>query len=86
MKLENIFTGTELALIDSGNYKPGRAILEAKLDLIAAMQKEACAKVCDEASAKAMIEQSGPADDLVNIFLRHHAAAHQNDAAVIRAM
>lgn len=45
MNLENIFTAEELALIDSGNYKPGRAVLDAKLDLVAAMEREACAKV-----------------------------------------
>jgi hypothetical protein len=47
MNIENIFTESELALIDSGNYKPGRAVLDAKLDLVAAMEREACAKVCE---------------------------------------
>jgi hypothetical protein len=47
MKLEAIFTEQELALIDSGNYKPGRAVLDAKLDLVAAMERKACAKVCE---------------------------------------
>jgi hypothetical protein len=48
MNIENIFTVDELALIDSGNYKPGRAVLDAKLDLACAMEREACAKVCDK--------------------------------------
>ena len=47
MKIENIFTEQELALIDSGKYKPGRAVLDAKLDLVAAIEREVCAKVCD---------------------------------------
>ena len=47
MKLEDIFTADELALIDSGEYKPGRAVLDAKLDLVAAIEREACAKVCE---------------------------------------
>jgi len=47
MKLENIFTEQELAFIDSGNYKPGRAVLDAKLDLVAAVEREACAKLCE---------------------------------------
>jgi hypothetical protein len=41
MKLEAIFTEQELALIDGGNYKPGRVVLDAKLDLVAAMEREA---------------------------------------------
>lgn len=49
MKLEDIFTADELALIDSGEYKPGRAVLDAKLDLVAAIMREACAKVCEDA-------------------------------------
>jgi hypothetical protein len=48
MNIEDIFTDAELALIDSGKYMPGRAVLDAKLDLAAAMEREACAKVCDE--------------------------------------
>ena len=47
MKLEDIFTAEELALIDSGEYKPGRASLDAKLDLCAAIEREACSKVCE---------------------------------------
>ena len=47
MKIQDIFTADELALIDSGNYKPGRAVLDAKLDLAMAIEREACAKVCD---------------------------------------
>jgi hypothetical protein len=43
-----IFTDAELALIDSGKYMPGRAVLDAKLDLAVAMEREACAKVCDD--------------------------------------
>ena len=45
MKIQDIFTADELALIDSGNYKPGRAVLDAKLDLAMAIEREACAKV-----------------------------------------
>ena len=47
MKAVDIFTADELALIDSGNYKPGRAVLDAKLDLAMALEREACAKVCE---------------------------------------
>ena len=43
-----IFTDTELALIDSGKYMPGRAVLDAQLELAVALEREACAKVCDE--------------------------------------
>jgi hypothetical protein len=45
MKLEQLFTAEELALIDSGEYRPGRAVLDAKLDLLEAAEREACAKV-----------------------------------------
>jgi hypothetical protein len=47
MKIASIFTDEELALIDAGKYMPGRAVLDAKLDLAVAMEREACAKVCD---------------------------------------
>lgn len=48
MKLEDIFTAEELALIDSGEYKPGRSVLDAKLDLVAAIEREACAKLVED--------------------------------------
>lgn len=48
-------------------------------------EREACALVCDEASDKALALQSGRQDDLGSIILRHHAVAHQSDAAAIRA-
>ena len=48
MKIASIFTDAELALIDSGKYMPGRAVLDAKLDLAVAMEREACAKICDD--------------------------------------
>jgi hypothetical protein len=50
MNIKDIFTDAELALIDSGKYMPGRAVLDAKLDLAVAMEREACAIVCDELS------------------------------------
>ena len=53
MKIQDIFTADELALIDSGDYKPGRVVLDAKLDLAMAIEREACAKVCD---AEATVE------------------------------
>jgi hypothetical protein len=48
MNIENIFTVDELALIDSGSYTPGRAVLDAKLDLACAMEREACAQVAED--------------------------------------
>ena len=62
-----------------------RREVDALVALVRADEREACAKVCDEAFAKAICEQSGPADSLVNILLRHHAVAHQSDADAIRA-
>ena len=47
MKIQDIFTADELALIDSGKYKPGRAVLDAKLDLAMALEREECAKVAE---------------------------------------
>ena len=47
MKIQDIFTADELALIDSGDYKPGRVVLDAKLDLAMAIEREACAKVAE---------------------------------------
>ena len=43
-----IFTDAELALIDSGKYMPGRAVLDAKLDLAVAMEREACERAIEE--------------------------------------
>jgi hypothetical protein len=48
MNIKDIFTDEELALIDAGKYMPGRAVLDAKLDLAVAMEREACAKICDD--------------------------------------
>lgn len=48
MKIQDIFTADELALIDSGNYKPGRAVLDAKLDLAMAIEREQCALLCEK--------------------------------------
>jgi hypothetical protein len=50
MRLEEIFTAEELLLIDSGQYRPGREALDAKLALVSAIVREACAKVCEDAS------------------------------------
>ena len=50
MKITSIFTDEELALIDSGKYTPGRAVLDAKLDLAAALEREVCAKLLEESS------------------------------------
>jgi hypothetical protein len=48
-------------------------------------ERESLAKVCDEAAKAATQAQQGPADDLVNVMLRHHAVAHTSSAAAIRA-
>ena len=48
MKITSIFTDEELALIDSGKYTPGRAMLDAKLDLAMALEREACAKLVED--------------------------------------
>ncbi len=47
MNIEDIFTADELVFIDSGSYTPGRAVLDAKLDLACAMEREACARLVD---------------------------------------
>ena len=61
MKIQDIFTADELALIDSGDYKPGRAVLDAKLDLVMALEREACAKVCDDlAESFEQVRDFGP--------------------------
>ena len=56
----------------------------SELEAAVKAEREACAKVCDEASDKALALQSGRQDDLSSIILRHHAVAHQADAAAIR--
>ncbi len=66
MNIENIFTADELALIDSGSYTPGRAVLDAKLDLACAMEREACAQVAEDSdhvvSGRGYYDQLGDAD------------------------
>jgi hypothetical protein len=59
--------------------------LKAFEALVRADERESCAKVCDEASDKALALQGWPQDDLINVILRHHAVAHQSDADAIRA-
>ena len=52
----------------------------------AAAEREACAKVCDEKSAKVLSMQMGnDPHDLPNVMLRHQSVAHLEDAAAIRA-
>lgn len=48
MTLENIFTPEELASIDAGTYDITRPVLAMKLNLWAALEREECAKVCEE--------------------------------------
>ena len=45
--VQQIFTPEELALIDSGEYRPGRAVLDAKIDLAIAAEREACALIAE---------------------------------------
>ena len=66
---------------DTNWYDP---VVIAFANLVAAQEREECAKVCDEASDRALALQSKSHDDLVNVILRHHAASHQGDAAAIR--
>jgi hypothetical protein len=84
---EIIETAQECGLIGMRPHLDGiySEALVAFYKLAVAKEREACAKVCDEAFEIMMRNQSGLADDLVNIILRHHALAHQNDAAAIRA-
>ena len=52
----------------------------------AAAEREACAQVCDEKSAKVLSMQMGnDPHDLPNVMLRHQSVAHLEDAAAIRA-
>jgi hypothetical protein len=51
---------------------------------IAALEREECAKVCDELGKSARDAQKGNQDDLANVFLRHHVAASFSCAAAIR--
>ena len=64
MKLEQLFTAKELVLIDSGEYRPGRAVLDAKLALWAEIEREACAKVCDAIAQKMDDEGEGPTGNI----------------------
>lgn len=51
-----------------------------------AAEREACAKVCDENSVKALsLQKKSNSDDLSDMFFRHHAMAHSRDATAIRA-
>ena len=47
MKIENFFTPEELALIDSGEYRPGRVELDAKLDFCIAAERERFIQICN---------------------------------------
>jgi hypothetical protein len=58
---------------------------ETFYNLAVAKEREACAKLCDEASDIALVLQSSSADDLTRVFMRNQVLTHQNDAAAIRA-
>ena len=72
--VEEIFTPEELTLIDSGNYMPGRAVLDAKIELAIAAEREACAKVCEQ----------NEVDGNIAMFGTHYARACGDCAIAIR--
>lgn len=60
--------------------------LERFAALVAAAEREACAKVCDSFKNKTLGAQSGPDDELSNVILRQVAnLGHAECAAAIRA-
>ena len=65
MKIENFFTPEELALIDSGEYRPGRVELDAKLDFCIAAEREACAKLCEDSNTWDLYDPNGFAANLI---------------------
>jgi hypothetical protein len=79
---EDIIKWAREAGIDEFGSLDERLIFFAAL--VRADEREACAKVCEDAAKAATTVQQGPADDLANIMLRHHALAHTNDADAIR--
>lgn len=78
--VEKIFTPEELALVDSGEYRPGRAVLDAKIDLAIAAEREQCAKVCEENLRDEYLRQTRPIQEEVMLL-----AAIADCAAAIRA-
>jgi len=60
--------------------------LKAFAELVAAKEREACAKLCEKNAQKALSAQKViDSDDLSDVFLRHHASAHFQSAEAIRA-
>ena len=49
------------------------------------LEREACAKVCDEAIRKEQKLLSSAENNLGNFFVQHRITAHMNDAREIRA-
>ena len=75
MRIEEIFTAEELLLIDSGQYRPGRLVLDAKLALVFAIEREACAKVCDAEVRRETQNQNTAEVEGVRLGARFCAAA-----------
>ena len=82
--VEEIFTPEELALIDSGEYKPGRAVLDAKIDLVIAAEREACAKLLILTIRQAVIAEREECADICDQHSTCEGIA-QKCAAAIRA-
>ncbi len=62
------------------------AQLRAFAKLVAAKEREACAKLCEENAKKSLSAQKvTDGNDLSDVFLRHHASAHFQNAQDIRA-
>lgn len=60
--------------------------LERFAAIVAAAEREECAKLCDSFKNKALGAQSGPDDELSNVILRQAAhLGHAECAAAIRA-
>ena len=82
MKITSIFTDEELALIDSGKYTPGRAALDAKLDLAMALEREACARVAADYGPSRPIVSKNPAPQIVGRWEGEQAASAGIEAAI----
>ena len=69
------------------NHAEASAILFTRFAaLVAAAEREACAKVCDTFKSKTLGAQSGPDNELANLILRQVAhLGHAECASAIRA-
>ena len=79
------FEELAIALGQSDGVLFTKTELEECVALIAAHEREECAKLCEKQIEKENLLQTGDTQTLSNLLIGHRVTAHMTDARLIRA-